>query len=231
MPVVNYCRKCKAETPLGESCPYCGGKLAQTGEQISFGLIRLPKKEWFAWNQYLRIVLPVLALVFVIVVAAEAAAAGTQGVITLLTGGFWRTLMILLALVVGFIWLMLHFQGTENVHVVLDKQGVHVRTYVPKDQAPALYARFLSEQAVEKLAEEDDRPALENLLLVRKSSLPWNEISRIRIWHEESCILFYRPFFWQAAAVRVPVEELATVEEYVRKKLKRNKKVRILPKR
>jgi len=78
MPLVNYCRKCKAETPLGESCPYCGGKLAQTGEQISFGLMRRPEREWFAWNGVLRIALPVLLLVFVIVVAAETAAAGTE---------------------------------------------------------------------------------------------------------------------------------------------------------
>ena len=65
MPLVNYCRKCRAETPLGESCPYCGGKLAQTGEQISFGLVRRPEREWFSWNNVLRIALPVLALVFV----------------------------------------------------------------------------------------------------------------------------------------------------------------------
>ena len=73
MPLVNYCKKCKAETPLGESCPYCGGKLAQTGEQISFGVMCRPEKEWFAWNNLLRIVLPVWLLVFVIVVAAEGA--------------------------------------------------------------------------------------------------------------------------------------------------------------
>ena len=48
MPLVNYCRKCKAEVPLGESCSYCGGKLAATGEMISFGVVRAPVKEWFA---------------------------------------------------------------------------------------------------------------------------------------------------------------------------------------
>jgi len=227
MPIVNYCRKCKAETPLGETCPYCGGKLAQTGEQISFGLIRVPKKDWFAWNQYLRIVLPVLLLVFVIVVATEGAVSGTQGVIDLLTGGFSRALIVLLALIVGFLWLVLHLQGAENVHVVMDKQGVHVRAYVQQGNDMALYARFLNMQTVEKLSAEDDRPSLENLVLVRKVSLSWNEICRVRIWAEDNSILFYRPSFWQAAAVRVPVEELEMAQEYVRKKLKRNKKARI----
>ena len=42
MPLVNYCRKCRTETPLGESCPYCGGRLPKTGEQLSFGIILIP---------------------------------------------------------------------------------------------------------------------------------------------------------------------------------------------
>jgi len=229
MPLVNYCRKCKAETPLGESCPYCGGKLAQTGEQISFGLLRRPEKEWFAWNNLLRIALPVWVLVLVFVVAAEGAAAGTDGVIALLTGGFLRTMLGLLAAAIAAIWLLLKAQGVESVHVVLDKQGVQVRTYVQDGNMLALYARFLSESAVEKLVQEDERPVLEGLTLVKRISLPWNSISRVRIWREGSTILFFRPSFWQAAAVRMPISELEQAEEYVRKKMKRNKKAKVQP--
>ena len=229
MPLVNYCRKCKAETPLGENCPYCGGKLAQTGEQISFGLMRRPVREWFAWNNLLRIVLPVWALVFVIVVAAEGAVTGAEGVVALLTGGFLRTMLSLLAAALLVIWLALKMQGMESVHVVLDKQGVQVRTYVQEGNAMALYARFLSEQAIDKLAAEDERPALEGLTLVRRISLPWSEIRRVRIWREGSTILFFRPTFWQAASVRVPVNELEEAEGFVRKKMKRNKKAKVQP--
>ena len=229
MPIVNYCRKCKAETPVGENCPYCGGKLAQTGEQISFGLMRRPEREWFAWNSILRIALPVWLLVLIIVVAAEGAAAGTQGVIALLTGGFLHTMMALLAALAAAIWIVLRLQGVESVHVALDKQGVQVRTYVQQGKPMALYARFMSEQSAEKLAEEDDRPGLQGLVLVRRISLPWSEIRRVRIWREGCTILFFRPAFWQAAAVRVPVNELDEVEAYVRKKMKRNKKARIEP--
>ena len=229
MPLVNYCRKCKAETPVGESCPYCGGKLTQTGEQISFGTIRLPHRDWFAWNQALRIVLPVMLLAFLIVVAAEAAAAGMQGVIKLLTGGFLRVMVMLLAGVTGFLWLAFKLQGTENVHVVMDKQGVCVRTYVPRDNMMALRMRMMNEQIAEKLAQEDERPELDGLVLVRKVMIPWGDTARVQFWEEESAILFYKPFFWLAAAVRVPVEERAAAEEFVRKKLKRNKKVRIPP--
>lgn len=229
MPLVNYCKKCKAETPLGESCPYCGGKLAQTGEQISFGVMRRPEKEWFAWNNLLRIVLPVWLLVFVIVVAAEGAAAGLDAVIVMLTGGFLRTMLGLLAAALIVIWILLKVQGMESVHVVLDKQGVHVRTYVQQGNPAALYARFLNEQTAEKLAEEDERPELPGLLLVKRVSLPWNTISRVRVWREGCAILFFRPSLWQAAAVNVPVSELEAAEEYVRKKMKRNKKAKVQP--
>lgn len=229
MPLVNYCKKCKAETPLGESCPYCGGKLTQTGEQISFGLMRRPEKEWFAWNNLLRIVLPVWMLVFGMVVAAEGAVTGANGVIALLTGGFLRTMLGLLAAALVVIWMLLKVQGMESVHVVLDKQGVHVRTYVQQGNPAALYARFLSEQAAEKLAGEDDRPELPGLTLVKRVSLPWSTISRVRIWREGSTILFFRPSIWQAAAVPVPVNELDAAEEMVRKKMKRNKKAKVQP--
>lgn len=229
MPLVNYCRKCKAEVPLGESCCYCGGKLTQTGEQISFGVVRAPVKEWFAWNNLLRVALPVLALVFVTVLIAEGAAAGQDGLIALFKQGFLGTMLGVLAATVGGVWVLLYLQGVENVHVVLDRQGVHIRTYLPEGSEVGLYARFLSPVAAEKLAQEDERPPLEGLMLVRRVTLPWSAINRVRIWREGSAILFFHPTFWQAAAVRCPIGELPEAEAYVRKKLKRQKKTKILP--
>lgn len=229
MPLVNYCKKCKTEVPLGETCPYCSGKLTQTGEMISFGLMRRVVKDWFAWNNLLRIVLPVLALVCIIVVAAEAWAGGWDAVAALLAHGFMETMLGLLALVLLGIWLVLRLQGIENVHVVLDKQGVHVRTYVQRGDARALMTRFVGEQTVERLEASDERAPLNGLALVRRVTLPWSEIRRVRIWREGSTMLFFRPAFWQVAAVHVPVSEMNDAEALVRKKLKRMKKVRVLP--
>lgn len=229
MPLVNYCKKCKAETPVGDSCPYCGAKLTQTGEQISFGTVHLPQKDWFAWNQLLRIVLPVVFLVLVAVTAAEGAASGMQAMIDLLKGGFLRAIVVLLVVTTAAIWLLFRLQGAEKIHVVMDKQGICMRTYVQQGSKTSLYARFMSEQAAEKLAQEDDRPELEGLTLVKKTALAWNDVARVTFWYEECAILFYRPSFWQAAAVRVPVEEMEAAEEFVRKKLKRNKKAKIRP--
>jgi len=229
MPLVNYCKKCKTEVPLGESCPHCGGRLAQTGEQISFGVKRRVVREWFAWNQLLRIALPVFVLVLGTILAAEAAAAGEQGVIALISQGFLETMLGLLGLMLLAIFLILHLQGVESVHTVLDRQGVHVRTYIAEGNDLGLYARFMSRQAAEQLAETDERPPLPGLMLVRRITLPWTEIRRVRIWREGSTILFFRPSFWQAAAVCCSFSELEEAESFVRKKLKRNKKARVLP--
>lgn len=228
MPMVNYCRKCKTQTPLGETCPYCGGKLTQTGEQVSFGVIRVPLREWFAWNNVLRIALPVWLLVLVAAVVAEACATGADGVAALFTHGFFWTMMAVLGVMLFLILILLLLQGPEKVHYVLDKDGVHARTYLPKE-APSvrLYARFLTPQAVERI--EDERQPLEGLVLVRRVSLPWSSIRRVRIWTEGSAVLFFRPTFWQTLAIRCPAGELEQTEAYARKKLKRFQKVRVLP--
>ena len=229
MPLVNYCKKCRAEVPVGESCPYCGGKLAQTGEQISFGVVREPVKEWFAWNSLLRIALPVLGLICVFVTAAEMASAGQQGVIALFQHGFAETILRTLGLTIVGIWGLLTLQGPEHVHVVLDKQGIWVRTYLPEGNRVGLAARILSAAAAEKLAEEDERPSLEGLVLVRRVFLPWSVVSRVRVWRENGVLLFFHPAFWQAAYVHCPLAEAAEAEAFVRKKLKRQKKCRIIP--
>ncbi len=229
MPTVNYCRKCKAEVPIGETCAYCGAKLSNTGEQISFGVVRAPVKEWFAWNGFLRVALPVMALIFVTVVTVEACVTGRQGVIALLSEGFTTTMLCLLCGMLGLIWLLLKLQGPENVHVVMDKHGVHVRTYLPEENERGMLLRFVSVQTAEKLMNEDERPPLPGLMLIRRVSLPWDAIRRVRIWREGAVILFFRPAFWQAAAVRCPLSEFEEAQAYVRKKLKRHRKTRIVP--
>lgn len=228
MPLVNFCRKCRAETPLGEACPYCGAKLAQTGEQISFGQLRRPVKEWFAWNQILRIVLPVWVLVWTSLVVLEGAFAGTAEAASMIRE-LTHTMLILLAQILALTGLLLFLQGQESVHVVMDKQGLQVRTYVVQNRKRLLYSRFISEQAAEKLAEEDERPELPGLVLVKSVSVPWNAVSRVRFWREGNTVLFFRPSFWQAASVYVPVQEWQQTEEFIRKKMKRNKKAKVQP--
>lgn len=228
MPMVNYCRKCKAETPLVETCPYCGGKLAKTNQQLSFGVIRTPVKDWFAWNQVLRVGLPVLGLVLVIAVVAEAVSSGTAGILALFSQGFFVTLMGVFIVMLLLTLALLLLQGPERVHFVLDKQGVHARTYLPVAQPVRLYARFLTPESVEKIT-DGERPPLDGLTLVRYVFLPWAQIKRVRIWREGFALLFYRPTFWQALAVRCPVGELSEAESFIRAKMKRFKKAGVWP--
>ena len=210
MPLVNYCRKCRTETPLGESCPYCGGRLPKTGEQLSFGIIRNPVTDWFSWNDVLRVALPAWLVALAAVLAAEASATGAAGVTALLA------LMLL--------------RGPERVHFVLDRQGVHARVYVPEGcGALRLYARFTTPEIVERLAAGDDRPPLEGLTLVKRVTLPWESIRRVRVWREGATLLFFHPRYWQVLAMRCPLADLPLAEEYVRKKLKRFKRVKVLP--
>ena len=142
MPLVNYCKKCRAETPLGESCPHCGGKLAQTNEQVSFGVVRMPVRDWFAWNNVLRVGLPALLLVLVTAVAAEGVAGGAAGVIALFSQGFFWTLMAVLAVMLLLVLLLLVVQGPERVHYILDRQGVHAHLSGASRQRAPVCALF-----------------------------------------------------------------------------------------
>lgn len=229
MPLVSYCKKCKTEVPQGAVCPHCGAKLAQTAEQISFGIVRVPVRDWFAWNNVLRILLPVWCLVWAVVVIAEGCAAGIQGVETLFAQGFFWLMLTVLAVMLALLFVLLCLQGPEKVHYVLDKDGVHARTYLPEGATVPLYARLLTPQAVQQLAEQDERQPLEGLVLAGRVSVPWDRVRRVRIWPEGATVLFFSPTYWQAVALRCPLAELSQVEAFSRKKLKRFKKVKILP--
>jgi len=124
MPLANYCRKCRAETPAGESCPYCGGKLTKAGERLSFGVSRAPWRDWFCWNRLLRVGLPVWALSFLLIALAEFCSGGTPALAGLFRRGFGLTMLWLLGGMLALFWALLFCQGQEKVHYLLDKDGV-----------------------------------------------------------------------------------------------------------
>lgn len=227
MPLVNYCRKCKTETPPGEACAYCGGKLAKSGERLSFGVVRTPVKDWFEWNRILRVGLPVLALVFVMVVLGELSASGVEGLIALFRQGFMTAMLEMLGGLLALTGLLLWLQGPEKVHYVLNKDGVRACVYLREGDPLPLYARFLSKRALETLAVGED--GLPDLMLIRRVNIPWQALKRVRVWREGSVVLFFRPAYWQALAMRCPPGELASAEAYVRAKVKRLKGVKVLP--
>ncbi len=228
MPLANYCRKCRAETPAGESCPYCGGKLTKAGERLSFGVSRAPWRDWFCWNRLLRVGLPVWALSFLLIALAEFCSGGTAALAGLFQRGFGLTMLWLLGGMLALFWALLFCQGQEKVHYLLDKDGVSAYTYVSEEVNDlALYARFLTPAQTEAM--QEDEHALPGLRLVRRVILPWERMKRVRIWREGQTLLFFDPAYWQVLAVTCPVQELAEAEAWVRAKTKRFKTVRVLP--
>lgn len=225
--MMNYCRKCKREVPLGDACPFCSGKLSKTNERLSFWMGRVPVRDWFAWNQALRVALPVLGIVAGLVLLLEGALSGGRGIEALFLQGFFWTLVTALGAMLLVMLLVFWAQGPESVHFTLDKEGVHADTHLDRPTALRLYARFLSSQAVEKLAGEEGTVA--GAALVRRAEIRWQDVRRVRCWRETRQLLFFRPSFWQVMVVTCPPALYPEAEAYVRKKLSRNKKARMIP--
>ncbi len=224
MPLVQYCKKCKTEVPLGESCVHCGGRLAKTGEMVSFGVARTPVREWFCWNEWLRIILLMLGGMTLVVLLFETVAGGLQAAQRLLLDGFLGTLLMLLGLGLLVCYVILRLQGAERIHYVLDRQGVHAWHYLQEADPVRLYARFLTPESVAALAQDDH--ALPGLVLIRSQFIPWQEIRRVRIWRENAVLLLYRPGWWLSMFVTCPIEEMEAVEKMLRAKLKPRKEVK-----
>lgn len=224
MPLVQYCKKCKTEVPLGESCAYCGGKLTKSNEMLSFGVARIPVREWFYWNDLLRIGLPALGGITVIALLMEFFTGGVAALERMLLGGFLGAMLVLLGVMLLACYVLLRLQGGERIHYVLDKQGIHAWTYLKNPTRWQLYARLLTPEVLEKFAQDDH--ALPELTLVRYQSIAWKDIQRVRLWRENAVLLLYRPSWWQAMFVNCPIEELEAVEKMLRAKLKPRKEVR-----
>lgn len=229
MPWMNYCKKCKAEVSASESCPHCGGRLAKTGERLSFLMARLPVRDWFAWNQVLRAALPALLLVAVVTLLAEGMASGGRGIQALFLQGFFWALMGALGGMLLVMLVIFSLQGKEYVRFVLDKDGVHAFTYLENITALRLYARFLTWASVEAM--EKDMEGAQGPVPIRRADIAWQSVSRVRCWRENGQLLFFRPSWWQVMVVSCPAGEYAEAEAFVRKKLARNKKAIIVPKK
>lgn len=223
MPVTNYCRKCKADAPMGEVCPRCGGKLTKTGERLSIEIKRIPVTDWFSWNAMLRIVVPVVALVLFTTVLLEGLAEGAAGVQAVFVQGFFWTLMGAFGLLLLFTLCLLLLQGREVVRYTLDAKGAHAYTYVPEHRVLPLYARMATPQAVAALQADVPEANPPGMMYIKRADVLWADTKRARFWPETQTILLYRPSFWQVLCIRCDVADYEEAEAFVLKKLNRNK--------
>lgn len=225
VPYAQYCKKCKAEVPLGETCAYCGKKLPKTGRMLSFGVTHLPVRDWFCWNDLLRVALPVLLCITLGTLLAEGILGGMGSVRFLISQGFLLTMLLLTGVMLLLCWGLLLLQGGERIHYVFDKDGIHAWTYLQNPSKMQLRARFLSQDAVDRLAQ--DEHALPGLTLVKQQHLSWQNVDKVAFWRENCVIMLYHPSMWQAMFVNCSVDELPLAEEMIRAKLKQRKQVKI----
>ena len=227
MPYTNYCKKCKEETPVGETCPRCGAKLTRTGERLSFRMERTPVKDFFAWNAMLRIVVPVIGIVLLTTITIEGFTEGVRGIQSVFIQGFFGVLLGALCVLLLLAYFVLLLQGKETVQYLLDGKGIRVKVYVRNLRAWQRYSRLLSHQALEALAEEAQEPKDNNLVLVRNTFFAWVQIKRCSTWTETQTILLYAPSFWQVCCI--PCTNLQTFEEvygHLQKKVRQHKRKR-----
>ena len=219
MATMNYCKKCRCEVPPGESCPYCGARLTRAGERQSMNYVRVPIADWFSWNAVLRVALPALLLMALVLALLEGSLEALA-----VEGLFW-VLLATLGAMLTVVALVLALQGPENIHYVLDKDGVHAYTYLACATRARLFSRMLSVDAVRQLGEKEGN-AVPGYTLVQARHLLWADVKRVRFWPEAGKALFFRPSWWQSLVVHCPADFTA-VEESVRKKL--GKRVPVLP--
>ncbi len=224
MPLVQYCKKCKMDVPPGETCLHCGGKLTKTSEKLTFGIAHVPVKDWFCWNELLRIALPLLLGVVAVSLLFEMATGGKAAVERLLRSGFPGAMLILLGVILLVFYIILRLQGGERIQYELDKQGIHVRYYLHEAAPVQLYTRLVTKDELEMLAQ--DEHVLPGLTLIRYRCIQWKDIKRVHFWRENAVMLVYDPEWWQALFVNCPIGELEAVEKMVRKMLKPKKEIR-----
>jgi hypothetical protein len=222
MPMVNYCKKCKAEVHTGERCARCGNRLTKAGERLSGRYQRVPVSDWFCWNAILRVVVPVITIVLGTVVLAEAITEGETGVINVLTHGFLGATLCAFGALLLITLILLLLQGPEEVCCTLNAQGATLDDYVRNPSTLKLYARLTSPSVV--LAHTTPAEQESGLFCVGHTALRWDEISRVKYWPETRTILLYKPRFWQAMCIRCDPNAYEETVSFVQGRLLRKKR-------
>lgn len=183
-------------------CPLCGGKLAKTALRASWGIEYRALTDWFAWNAYLRIGLPVILVVGLMVLVNEIVFGGSIGLQILFQTWFFPLMgSLLMAHCMGIV-LVLAIRKTEFLYYVLDQKGVHVQIYKLKKNAEQQW------------------------LLSTEKHLLWAQLRRIHPLPERSAVLLYAPAWWHALTLYCNNESYANSLEYMKKRTGKSKEIR-----
>ena len=195
MPLTSYCKKCSRDVPVGDRCPYCGGKLPASTVRLAWCVDHTPLKDWMSWNAVMRIALPVLALVLLLVAALEGVADGMAGVEAVFREGLALSLLGIGAFGLAVLLLMFILQGDDILDCVADSKGFHVQQYLPEPTPLKLLARLKSPALMRQVTMENP------MLLLSQREIAWKDIARVQLWPEKTLLLLYAPVWWLRLAV------------------------------
>ena len=225
MPIRNYCKKCRTEVNPGEVCPNCGAKLNKAGEGLRWNDERTPVSDWFSWNAFLRVIVPVIALIMLSVLVFEGLTEGAAGIQRVLAQDFFAVLLFVLGLMVLATMALLCLMGRESVRCVLDARGAHAFILLRNARPVQLRLRMLTPQTLESLKDNAPIAIADGYTLVKRTDIAWTDIQRMRCWPETRTLLFYRPRWWLALAMHCDEAVYADALEWTEKKLGRRKGV------
>ena len=195
MPITAYCKKCARDVEPGDRCPHCGGKLAKTAVRVAWCADHFPLRDWMCWNAVMRILLPLLGMVFLLMLVLEAITGGLMAVDTLLRGGLLFALLGILIIVAALMLLTFILQGEDLLDCVVDGRGVHIQQYLPHPTPLKLMLRLKPAALLEQYNPE------EGILLIGQKEIQWKDIARVQLWPEKAMILFYAPAWWMRLAL------------------------------
>lgn len=224
MAITAYCKKCRQDVPMGETCPLCGGKLAKSAARVAWCVEHTPVEDWLCWNAAARIMLPAYAVVLATILLLEGLSGGVAAVQRLLQGGLMLSMGLLVLLSAFVLLLVLHLQGDDLLDCVVDSRGVHVQQYLMEPTPLKLLLRLRSPGLMAQADASGPTP----LVLIGQKELAWKDIARVQLWPEKSLILLYAPTWWMRLALYCTPFTWEDALAYMRDKVGRKKNL-LLP--
>ena len=221
MPITAYCKKCARDVAPGDVCPHCGGKLAKSAVRVAWCVDHFPLRDWMCWNAVMRILLPLLGMVFLLMLVLEAITGGLMAVDTLLRGGLLFALLGILIIAAALMLLTFILQGEDLLDCVVDGRGVHIQQYLPHPTPLKLMLRLKPASLLEQYDPE------EGILRIGQKEILWKDIARVQLWPEKALILFYAPAWWMRLALPCTPFTYEDCLTFIQEKLGKKKDVKL----
>lgn len=221
MAITAYCKKCAQDVTPGDRCPNCGSKLAKSAIRVAWCAEHVPARDWISWNAAMRILLPVLGLVFLLVLVLEGITGGLAGVDTLLRGGLLFALLGLLGITSAVLLLVFILQGEDLLDCVVDGRGIHIQQYLPHPTPTKLLLRMKPVSLLQQYSPD------EGILLISQKEILWKDIARVQLWPGKALILFYAPAWWMRLALPCTPFTYEDCLSFIQDKLGKKKAVQL----